>query len=122
MLFRDRMDAANKLAEKLAAYRGENPLVLAIPRGAVPMAKLIADELDGVADVVLVRKIGAPGNPEFAIGAVDESGSMFVTRDAVLTGAREDYIVQEKQNQLEIMRSRRAQYTPLRAPVDPAGR
>lgn len=122
MLFRDRMDAANKLAEKLAAYRGENPLVLAIPRGAVPMAKLIADELGGVADVVLVRKIGAPGNPEFAIGAVDESGSMFVTEDAVLAGAREDYIVQEKQNQLEIMRSRRAQYTPLRAPVDPAGR
>ena len=43
MLFRDRMDAANKLAEKLSAYRGKNPLVLAIPRGAAPMAKLIAD-------------------------------------------------------------------------------
>ena len=122
MFFRDRMDAANKLAEKLSAYREENPLVLAIPRGAVPMAKLIADELGGLADVVLVRKIGAPGNPEFAIGAVDESGSMFVTDDAVLTGAREDYIEQEKQRQLEIMRNRRAQYTPLRAPIDPAGR
>jgi predicted phosphoribosyltransferase len=122
MLFRDRMDAANKLAEKLAAYRGKNPLVLAIPRGAVPMAKLIADELGGETDVVLVRKIGAPGNPEFAIGAVDESGSMYVTGDAVLAGASEDYINQEKQRQLETMRQRRAQYTPLRAPVDPAER
>ena len=121
MLFHDRMDAANKLTEKLSAYRGKNPLVLAIPRGAVPMARHIADELGGEVDVVLVRKIGAPGNPEFAIGAVDESGSMFVTADAVLTGAREDYINVEKQRQLEIMRQRRAQYTPLRAPTDPAG-
>ncbi len=122
MLFRDRMDAANKLVEKLSAYRGKNPLVLAIPRGAVPMAKLIADELGGEADVVLVRKIGAPGNSEFAIGAVDESGNLFVTKDAALTGAREDYINVEKQRQMEVMRQRRAQYTPLRAPSDPAGR
>ncbi|MGH8756210.1 MAG: phosphoribosyltransferase family protein, partial [Burkholderiales bacterium] len=71
MFFSDRMDAANKLAERLSAYRGKNPLVLAIPRGAVPMARRIADELGGEVDVVLVRKIGAPGNPEFAIGAVD---------------------------------------------------
>ncbi len=122
MQFSDRIDAANKLVEKLSAYHGKNPLVLAIPRGAVPMAKLIADELGGEADVVLVRKIGAPGNPEFAIGAVDESGSMFVTKDAALTGAREDYINVEKQRQLDIMRQRRAQYTPLRAPSDPADR
>ena len=122
MLFRDRLDAATRLAARLSAYCGKNPLVLAIPRGAVPMAKLIADELGGEVDVVLVRKIGAPGNPEFAIGAVDESGSFFVTQDAVFTGAGEDYIEQEKQSQLEIMRQRRAQYTPLRAPIDPAGR
>ena len=122
MFFSDRMDAANKLAEKLSAYRGKNPLVLAIPRGAVPMARRIADELGGEVDVVLVRKIGAPGNPEFAIGAVDESGSMFVTDDAVVTGASESYLAQEKQRQVEIMRNRRAQYTPLRKPIDPAGR
>lgn len=122
MLFRDRLDAATRLAARLSAYRGENPLVLAIPRGAVPMARRIADELGGEVDVVLVRKIGAPHNPEFAIGAVDESGNFFVTEDAVITGAGEDYIEQEKQNQLEIMRQRRAQYTPLREPIDPAGR
>ena len=122
MYFRDRMEAANKLAEKLSAYRGNMPLVLAIPRGALPMARRIADKLGGEVDVVLVRKIGAPGNPEFAIGAVDESGSMFVTQDAVLVGAGEDYLAREKQRQIEIMRERRAQYTPLRAPIDPAGR
>ena len=122
MFFSDRIDAANKLAERLSAYRGKNPLVLAIPRGAVPMARRIADELGGEVDVVLVRKIGAPGNSEFAIGAVDESGSMFVTDDAALTGASENYLAQEKQRQLETMRQRRAQYTPLRAQSDPAGR
>jgi putative phosphoribosyl transferase len=122
MFFRDRLDAANKLIERLSDYRGKNALVLAIPRGAVPMVKRIADELGGELDVVLVRKIGAPGNPEFAIGAVDESGSMFVTDDAAATGASDSYLAQEKQKQLEIMRQRRAQYTPLRAPIDPTGR
>lgn len=122
MLFRDRLDAATRLAARLSAYRGENPLVLAIPRGAVPMARRIAGELGGEVDVVLVRKIGAPHNPEFAIGAVDENGNFFVTQDAVFAGAGNDYIEQEKQKQLEIMRQRRVQYTPLRAPIDPAGR
>ena len=49
-------------------------LILGIPRGAMPMAKTIADALDGDLDVLLVKKLGAPGNPEMAIGAVDESG------------------------------------------------
>ncbi|MGH8744169.1 MAG: phosphoribosyltransferase, partial [Burkholderiales bacterium] len=82
----------------------------------------IADELGGEVDVVLVRKIGAPHNPEFAIGAVDENGNFFVTQDAVFAGAGNDYIEQEKHKQLEIMQQRRVQYTPLRAPIDPAGR
>ncbi|MGH8751886.1 MAG: phosphoribosyltransferase [Burkholderiales bacterium] len=122
MLFRDRLDGAIRLAEKLHAYRGKNPLVLAIPRGAVTMAKHIAAELDGEVDVVLVRKIGAPHNPEFAIGAVDESGNYFVGEDASLTGADDNYITREKQKQIEIMRERRAHYTPSRTPADPAGR
>ncbi|HXZ95754.1 MAG TPA: phosphoribosyltransferase family protein [Burkholderiales bacterium] len=122
MFFSDRMDAANRLAARLSDYRGKNALVLAIPRGAVPMGRRIADELGAELDVVLVRKIGAPGNPEFAIGAVDESGSMFVTEDAVSTGANESYLAQEKERQLEVMRQRRTQYTPLHAPIDPARR
>ena len=72
MEFRDREEAARLLAERLAGYKGQRPLVLAVPRGAVPMGRIIADALDGDLDVVLVRKLGAPGYPELALGAVDE--------------------------------------------------
>ena len=76
MRFRNREHAARLLAQKLAKYKAEKPLVLGIPRGAVPMAKIIADDLKGELDVVLVHKLGAPGQPEFAIGAVDEKGQV----------------------------------------------
>ena len=122
MIFHDRDEAARKLADKLQAYKGQQPLVLAIPRGAVPMAKIIADELGGSYDVVLVRKLRAPINPELAIGSVDESGWTYIADHAASTGADSAYIEAEKQHQLAVIRQRRAQYTPIRAPEDPAGR
>ena len=122
MLFRDRKDAATKLAEQLSQYRGQHPLVLAIPRGAVPMAKIIADALDGEVDVVLVRKLRAPANPEFAIGAVDETGWVYLAEYAERVAGGQQYIESEKATQLEVMRQRRAIYTPVRPPLDPAGR
>ncbi len=122
MPFRNRLEAADRLAARLAEYKGKNPLVLAIPRGAVPMAKRIADALQGEVDVVLVRKLGAPGNPEFAIGAMDESGWAYIADYAASAGATPDYIEREKARQMETMRKRRAQYTPIRPPIDPAGR
>ncbi|OGS99967.1 MAG: phosphoribosyl transferase [Gallionellales bacterium RIFCSPLOWO2_12_FULL_59_22] len=122
MMFRDRDDAARRLAEALAQYRGKNPLVLAIPRGAVPMAKIIADALGGEVDVVLVRKLRAPGNPEFAIGAVDETGWTYLGDYAGRVAGSQEYIESEKAAQLEVMRERRASYTPIRPPHDPAGR
>ena len=122
MPFRDRDHAAHQLAEKLASYKGKNPLVLAIPRGAVPMAKIIADALEGEFDVVLVRKLRAPFNPEFAIGSVDESGWTYVAEYAPSAGGTKEYIESEKETQMETMRRRRAQYTPIRPPIDPAGR
>jgi len=122
MIFRDREDAARRLAEALAQYRGQNPLVLAIPRGAVPMAKIIADALGGEVDVVLVRKLRAPGNPEFAIGAVDETGWTYLGDYAGRVGGSQEYIEAEKAAQLKVMRERRASYTPIRPPHDPAGR
>jgi putative phosphoribosyl transferase len=121
-MFNDRSDAAFKLAEKLNQYRGKNPLVLAIPRGAVPMAKIIADELEGNFDVVLVRKLRAPYQPELAIGSIDESGWAYIASHAPSTGATQEYIESEKQAQMETIRKRRAQYTPIRPPIDPAGR
>jgi putative phosphoribosyl transferase len=121
-MFLDRDDAANRLAERLRGYRGKNPLILAIPRGAVPMAKIIADKLGGEFDVVLVRKLRAPFQPELAIGSVDESGWTYIAPYAASMGADEDYIASEKQAQLDTIRKRRVQYTPIRPPIDPAGR
>jgi predicted phosphoribosyltransferase len=120
MIFRDRQQAAQLLAEKLAPYRGKNPLVLAIPRGAVPMAKIVAEALDGEFDVVLVRKLGAPGNPEFAIGAIDETGWATLGPHAALADA--GYIDRVKARELDTLRRRRAQYSPLHPPIDPQGR
>jgi predicted phosphoribosyltransferase len=122
MFFEDRMAAAKQLAAALAEYRGKQPLVLAIPRGAVPMAKIIAEELDGDLDVVLVRKLRAPRHAEFAIGSVDENGSIYVADYASSVGATQQYIDAEISTQLEVMRQRRAQYTPVRPPIDPASR
>ena len=122
MVFANRHQAAKLLAEKLAAYKGQHPLILAIPRGAVPMGLQLARALEGDLDVVLVRKLRAPFNPEFAIGSVDESGWAYVADYAESAGGTAAYLEQEKQAQLDTIRKRRAQYTPLRPPIDPAGR
>ena len=122
MIFSNREQAARLLAEKLTAYKGKNPLILAIPRGAVPMAKLIAEALGGEFDVVLVRKLGAPGNPEFAIGAIDETGWAYLGPYAAMAGADSGYIERIKAQELATIRKRRAQYSPLHPPIDPQGR
>jgi putative phosphoribosyl transferase len=121
-LFEDRLDAGRRLAAALGAYKGRNPLVLAIPRGAVAMGAEIAQLLGGELDVVLVKKLHAPGSPEFAVGAVDESGWAYVAGYAASAGADEAYLAREKDAELALLRRRRAQYTPARAPADPAGR
>ncbi len=75
MLFKDREDAGKQLAEKLDEYRGrEDTLVIAIPRGGVVLGRVIADVLGAPLDIVVPRKIGAPDNEEYAIGAIAESG------------------------------------------------
>jgi predicted phosphoribosyltransferase len=122
MPFRDRNEAARRLAERLADYKGRNPLVLAIPRGAVPMARIVAEALGGEVDVVLVRKLRAPFNPEFAVGSVDEGGWTYIADYAAQAGASPEYLETEKRTQLETMRRRRAEYTPVRPPIDPSGR
>jgi predicted phosphoribosyltransferase len=122
MVFANRHEAARLLAKALADYKGRRPLVLAIPRGAVAMGQQLAQELEGELDVVLVRKLRAPFNPEFAIGSIDESGWSYIADYAASAGGTPAYIEQEKQDQLELMRQRRAQYTPLRPPINPAGR
>lgn len=122
MVFANRHEAADRLADALAAYKGQRPLILAIPRGAVPMGQRLAKALGGELDVVLVRKLRAPFNPEFALGSIDESGWTYIADYAESAGGTSSYLEQEKQAQLATIRKRRAQYTPLRPPIDPAGR
>jgi putative phosphoribosyl transferase len=119
-MFRDRLEAARRLAERLDALRGRRPLVLAIPRGGVPMARVIADALEGELDVVLVRKLGAPGNPEYAIGAVSEDGA--VSLEDWARHYPEQAVSREVERQRERIAARRRHYTPIRPPIDPSGR
>lgn len=127
--FQNRADAGRLLAKALERYRrrptdkpSQRPLILAIPRGAAPMGAIIADALGGELDVVLVHKLGAPDNPELAIGAVDETGRLYLNEGVSTLGIREDYLEQERQAQLRLLHRRRALYTAAHPPIDPAGR
>jgi predicted phosphoribosyltransferase len=120
MRFKDREAAAVELADRLSGYRGQHPLVLGVPRGAVPMARIIADSLGGDLDVVLVRKLRAPGQPELAIGAVDEAGA--ILKGHYFEIASDEYVRGEVRSQQEILRKRRQLYTRAQKAFDPAGR
>ncbi len=120
MRFKNRGQAATLLADRLLVYRGDRPLVLGVPRGAVPMARIIADMLGGDLDVVLVRKLRAPDQPELAIGAVDEAGT--ILRGRYFPYVPSEYVREEVRTQREIIRTRRMRYTRAHPPVDPAGR
>ncbi|MCP5468797.1 MAG: phosphoribosyltransferase [Deltaproteobacteria bacterium] len=122
MTFKNRQEAADQLVQRLQAYQDKNPLVLAIPRGAIHMAKRLAEGLQGDLDVVLVHKLGAPGQPELAIGAVDETGEVYLHPYAKLIGVGQSYLEQEIQNQVSLLRVRRKNYTPLRQSINPQGR
>ncbi len=120
--FGSRSDAARRLAAALAGFAGRHPLVLAIPRGAVEIGAIVAQRLGGELDVVLVRKLRAPSNPELAVGAVDETGWTYVAEHAAEAGATPEYLEREIREQTELLRRRRALYTPSRPPIDPGGR
>jgi putative phosphoribosyl transferase len=82
-LFVDRRDAGRRLAERLEHLRSEDPVVLGLPRGGVPVAHEVATALEAPLDVLLVRKIGAPFHPEYGVGAIAEADARFVDREAV---------------------------------------
>jgi putative phosphoribosyl transferase len=120
--YHDREHAARTLADTLSAHRGTRPLILTIPRGAVPIGAMLAESLKGDLDVVLVRKIGAAGNPEFAIGSVDEQGMIHIADDAAFFPGARGHLHKEAAIQLRVLRKRRALYTPAHTPVNPEGR
>lgn len=102
MIFKDRTDAGQKLAKKLEYLQKEEPIILAIPRGGVVTGDVIAKMLGASLDIVVPRKIGAPHNPELAIGAVMHDGSFF-PNIAVIEhfDVRKDFIDEQIVEQLE---------------------
>ncbi|MEN9774826.1 MAG: hypothetical protein RL322_1896 [Pseudomonadota bacterium] len=115
--FRDRDDAADALIAILGAFAAPQTLVLAIPRGAVPMGVRIARALGARFDLVLVRKLAAPGHPEFALGAVDEEGCVTLSPglDAMRDAA---WLTHELTRQRQVLLERRRLYR--RPPPDNA--
>lgn len=109
--FEDREDAARKLLTKLTDLKGQNPLVLGVPRGAIPMAKIIADGLGGDLDMVLVKKVGHPLHPEFALGSVTEDGEIVLGLGAKQYGISEADIEDYAIKQIEALQKKRRTFT-----------
>lgn len=125
VMFRNRQEAGRRLAAALASFRKERPVILALPRGGVPVASEVADSLAAPLDLVLVRKIGVPGQPEFAMGAVAEGAPLVTLRNEpvvhALGIADSDFEAVRDRELIEIERRRRA-YLGDRPRVDVAGR
>lgn len=111
VMFSDRTAAGNQLGKKLEFLKGQDPLILAIPRGGVVVADAIATVLDCKLDIIVSRKIGAPQNPELAIGAVLHDGSYFPNSEVVkMLQVPQSYIDLEKSIQMKEIERRLISY------------
>lgn len=126
MPFRDRKEAGRRLAEALAIYRGRDVVVLALPRGGVPVAAEVAAALDAPLDLILVRKIGAPFHEELAMGAVaDAAGQPCTVRNAdviAMLGIDDGTFDAVRAGQLHEIERRRTAYLGDRPRAEVAGR
>jgi putative phosphoribosyl transferase len=125
MPFKDRVDAGRKLAVLLAGYRGQKPVILALPRGGVPVAAEVATVLAAPLDLILVRKIGVPFQPELAMGAVVDGGAPTIVRNESiirLAGVSEEEFKAVCDRELAEIDRRRRRYLGDRDPVDVNGR
>ena len=122
--FRNREEAANALAERLDKILGhdEIPLILGIPRGGVPMAKVISEKLNADLDVVLVRKVGHPMHPEFAVASVTEKGEIHLGEGAKSSGISLSDIEAKALMEISTLSKKRKLFTPDRKPISPLGR
>jgi putative phosphoribosyl transferase len=125
MSFKDRSDAGRKLAAALAGYKDQQPVILALPRGGVPVAAEVAAALKAPLDLILVRKVGVPFQPELAMGAVVDGGTPIIVRneDVIrLAGIEEAEFKVICDSELAEIERRRQRYLGSRERVDVAGR
>ncbi len=110
-MFKDREDAGKKLAGEMAFYRWVNPLILALPRGGVVIARYLWECLGGEIDLYITRKIGAPAQPELAVGAVAGDGSMVLDEDLISRlNISRDYLDREVQKEVKEIQRRMIAY------------
>jgi hypothetical protein len=122
-MFRNREDAARQLAEQLKGRELHDPLVLAIPRGGVVTGAVLARELGAELDVVLSRKLRAPGMPELAVGAVSEDGAIYLNHYAQeVLDLTEEYLAVERQHQVGEIARRKKLFRAVRPPAPVTGR
>jgi predicted phosphoribosyltransferase len=122
-MFRNRHHAALQLVERLQEYKDKNPLTLGIPRGGVVIASVLAQELNGELDVILTRKLRTPGNPELAMGSVDEDGRIYLNRSVIdILRVPDEMIEEEKERQMAIVRARAQSYRRIHPKVPLKGR
>lgn len=125
MSFKDRSDAGRRLAAAVMGYKDQQPVVLALPRGGVPVAAEVAAALNAPLDLILVRKIGVPFQPELAMGAVVDGGAPLVVRneDVIsLAGIEEADFNAVRDRELAEIERRRERYLGGRERVEVAGR
>jgi putative phosphoribosyl transferase len=123
--FRDRADAGRQLVPRLMAYAADNVVILALPRGGVPVAFEVARALRAPLDLIFVRKIGAPGHAEFGIGAVVDGAHPQVVLNEEALGHLKvppGYVEEETTRQLQEIERRRRHYLGGRSPMDVEGR
>ena len=121
-MFRDRTEAGERLADALERRGVRADVVLAIPRGALPLGRAVADRLGAPLDVVVAKKIGAPFNPELAIGAVAEDGALWLNDDLIEdVGVSEEYVERERREEREAASEKARRYR-AGPPPDLAGK
>ncbi len=109
--FNDRADAGKRLAEELSGYKSSGAVVLALPRGGVVVGFEVAQALNAPLSVIVPRKIGAPGEPELAIGAVTEDGESILDHSLIVSlGVDASYIESQKRFEVEEIKRRMRVY------------
>jgi len=121
MIFRDRVDAGRKLAGALASFRGQNAVVYALPRGGVVLGVEVAKSLGALLDLIVVRKIGHPDNPEYAVAAVADDGHVAANRAETDMIDRNWFDIARRTQMAEACR-RRDHYLAGRTPVSAEGK